>query len=84
MAHTNGMESFWSMLQRGYMGVYHQMSAKHLHRYVMEFSGRHNSRPLDTAAQMAKMARGTVGKRLRYSDLVGRPDPAGSQLEMRL
>ena len=71
MAHTNGMESFWSMLQRGYMGVYHQMSAKHLHRYITEFSGRHNSRPLDTATQMAKMARGTVGKRLRYADLVG-------------
>ena len=84
MAHTNGMESFWSMLQRGYMGVYHQMSAKHLHRYVTEFSGRHNSRPLDTAAQMAKMARGTVGKRLRYSDLIGRPGPSESQLEMRL
>jgi len=23
MAHTNGMESFWSMLKRGYVGVYH-------------------------------------------------------------
>ena len=71
MAHTNGMESFWSMLQRGYIGVYHKMSAKHLHRYVTEFSGRHNSRPPDTAAQMAKMVRGTVGKRLRYIDLAG-------------
>ena len=70
MAHTNGMESFWSMLQRGYMSVYHQMSAKHLHRYITEFSGRHNSRLLDTAAQMAKMARGTVGKRLRYKDFI--------------
>ena len=23
MAHTNGIESFWSMLKRGYMDVYH-------------------------------------------------------------
>ena len=29
MAHTNGIESFWSMLKRGYHGVYHQMSEKH-------------------------------------------------------
>ena len=32
-----------------YQGVYHWMSAKHLHRYVSEFEGRHNDRPLDSA-----------------------------------
>ena len=26
MAHTNGIESHWAMLKRGYVGVYHQMS----------------------------------------------------------
>ena len=31
-AHTNGIESFWSMLKRGYVGTYHQMSPKHLDR----------------------------------------------------
>ena len=40
MAHTNGMESFWAMLKRGYHGVYHQFSVKHLHRYVGEFEGQ--------------------------------------------
>ena len=38
--HTNGIESFWSMLRRGYIGVYHKMSPKHLDRYVAEFAGR--------------------------------------------
>ena len=69
-AHTNGLESFWAMLKRGYHGTYHHMSAKHLQRYVNEFSGRHNIRELDTADQMTTVARGMAGKRLTYADLV--------------
>ncbi len=69
MAHTNGMESFWSILQRGYVGIYHWMSDKHLPRYVTEFEGRHNNRPKDTLSQMADLMRGCIGKRLRYADL---------------
>ena len=70
---TNGVESFWSLLKRGYMGTYHQMSARHLHRYVKEFAGRHNQRPLDTEHQMAAMACGSVGKRLMYRDPIATP-----------
>ena len=68
---TNGMESHWSLFKRGYHGTYHHMSEKHLGRYVHEFEGRHNVRPLDTADQMTELARGSVGKRLRYEDLIG-------------
>ena len=69
MAHTNGIESHWASLRRGFHGTYHHMSPKHLGRYVTEFSGRHNARMLDTPEQMAAIARGMVGKRLRYKDL---------------
>ncbi len=68
-AHTNGIESFWSMLKRGYYGTYHKFSEKHLQRYVDEFAGRHNIRSLDTIGQMGAMVRGMDGKRLRYIDL---------------
>ena len=70
MAHTNGIESFWALLKRGYHGTYHHMSEKHINRYVSEFSGRHNARTADTLDQMIRIARGLVGKRLQYSDLI--------------
>ena len=69
-AHTNGIESFWALLKRGYQGTYHHLSPKHLDRYVTEFEGRHNDRPADTIDQTRFTAQRIVGKRLRYADLV--------------
>ncbi len=69
MAHTNGIESFWALLDRGIMGTFHHVSPKHLDRYVSEFSGRHNNRPLDTERQMQRIADGMLGQRLRYREL---------------
>ncbi len=69
-AHTNGIESFWASLKRGYHGVYHQMSPKHLDRYVAEFAGRLNDRPADTEDQITHLVKGMEGKRLRYVDLI--------------
>ena len=69
-AHTNGMESFWSMLKRGYQGTYHKMSQKHLERYINEFSGRHNVREADTIDQMETAVTHMIGKHLAYSALI--------------
>ena len=68
--HTNGIESLWSMLKRGYVGTYHKMSFKHLHRYVNEFAGRQNIREFGTLKQMALLVRGMDGKVLHYKDLI--------------
>ena len=70
MVHTNGVESFWSMLKRAHKGTFHKLSAKHLQRYVNEFAGRHNIRSLDTIRQMEHIVAAMVGKRLMYRELV--------------
>ena len=70
MAHTNGAESFWSMLKRAHMGTFHKMSPKHLHRYLDEFAGRQNVRENDTIDQLGAMVQGMEGKRLRYEELI--------------
>ena len=69
-AHTNGIESFWAVLKRAHTGVYHKMSPKHLNRYVRQFAGKHNLRPLDTMDQLRAVAAALVGKPLPYAELI--------------
>lgn len=69
-AHINGVESFWALLKRGYHGTHHHMSPKHIHRYVNEFASRHSIRKLDTIDAMQIIAKGMVGKRLTYKELI--------------
>jgi len=68
-AHTNGVESFWAMMRRGYRSIYHKMSPKHLDKYVSEFARRHNIRNKDTIDQMGDIVRDMVGKRLKLDGL---------------
>ena len=68
--HTNSIESFWSLLKRGYYGVYHYMSGKHLKRYIHEFSYRHNTSKIDVMECIGDTITKMVGKRIMYCDLV--------------
>ena len=70
-AHVNGVESFWSMLKRGYHGTFHHFSAKHLQRYADEFATRQGLRELDTIDLMGAVVARMIGKRLTYAELTG-------------
>jgi len=73
MAHTNGIESVWSVLKRGFYGVYHQFSEKHLQRYVDEFAYRLNEGrcAIHTLDRIDSLLSKTQGVRLTYSALKG-------------
>jgi len=42
--HTNNIESFWSLLKRGVVGTFHNVSKNYLPLYLAEFSFRFNHR----------------------------------------
>ena len=69
MAHTNGIESFWSLLKRSYHGTFHHFSAKHMQRYIDEFATRQGLRESDTVDLMADIVSRMIGKRLTYKRL---------------
>ena len=68
---TNGIESVWSVLKRGYKGVYHHWSRKNMRRYVNEFVFRLNcSKKFDhTIDRLTYLAKNTISKRLTYDEL---------------
>ena len=71
MAHTNGIESVWAVLKRGFYGTYHSFSKQHTDRYVDEFVFRLNEGNcrVDTVNRLSSLVKGTPGKRLTYRQL---------------
>jgi len=70
MAHTNGIENFWSHLKRGIDGIYHSISKAHLQSYIDEFTLRFNTRKFDTQSRFDLILSGVSNKRLTYEDLI--------------
>ena len=69
-AHTNGVESFWALLKRGYTGVFHDFTWKHLDRYLAEFSQRWNMIGLTSEERIDAILKAGVGGRLTYEELI--------------
>jgi|SRR5271170_3169899 len=75
--HTNGAESFWSLLKRGLNGTYVSVEPFHLFRYLDERSFRFNNRatkdnPLDDADRFRLALLQVANKRLTYAELTGK------------
>ena len=70
---TNGIESVWTLLKRGYNGIFHHLSKKHIQRYVDEFVFRLNQGNVKghTWDRIKSMVMGVIGKRLTYNRLTG-------------
>lgn len=71
IAHTNGIESVWAVLKRGFYGTYHNFGTKHIQRYVDEFTFRLNEGDchIPSMERVDSLFKGTVGKTLTYKRL---------------
>lgn len=69
--HTQGIESFWSNIKRGYVGVYHYWSPEHMNRYLNEYAARHNNRQVGTGAKVNTVLKNSEGK-LTWKMLTGK------------
>jgi hypothetical protein len=69
--HTQGIESFWALFKRGYHGIYHYMSGKHLQRYLDESVYRFNRRSEDMKGIFQSVVAGTSDNpQLPYKELI--------------
>jgi len=67
---TNTVESYFSLLKRGIVGVFHHVSKKHLHRYCDEFASRWNNRDVNDGERTVNAIKGIEGKSLPYKKIV--------------
>lgn len=63
-AHTNTVESFNSLVKRCIFGAWHNVSERHLPKYLNEISFRWNTRQDSDGERMEQALRQTEGKRL--------------------
>ena len=68
MAHTNGIENFWSHLKRGIDGIYHWCSKEHMQSYIDEFISRCNIRNVRTHDKLDFSL--TNSTKLTYKELI--------------
>lgn len=80
MASTNEIESVWSVLKRGWVGVYHHFSQKHIQLYVNEYCFRLNEGKCKNKLEnriFDLCGFGIKSKHLTYDELLSREGDNG-------
>ncbi len=70
IAYTNSVEGFFSCLKRSLIGIYHQVSPKHLQAYCEETSFRYNTRKITDKDRFVNTMMQANGHRLTYNTLI--------------
>ena len=66
---TNSVEGYFSVFERGLVGVYQHVSEQHLKRYLAEFDFRQSNRSklgIEDAERAHRILKGAEGRRLTY------------------
>src|SRR5438270_10593394 len=83
--HTNGLEKFWSLLERGIAGTYVSVEPFHLFRYLDEQMFRFNNRKdadgnkLSDSDRFQLALSQLAGKRLTFAEVTGKVGGANCQ-----
>lgn len=72
--YTNTVEGYFSLVKRSIYGIYHQVSKKHLQRYLDECSLRYNHRARDNGVGFVSLLENCQG-RLTYKGLIANDAP---------
>jgi transposase-like protein len=72
IVHTNTIEGFWSLFNRQIIGAHHQISTKHLHRYLNESEYRFNRRKEDNLFSRT-LAHMVTTCNMPYAKLIEKP-----------
>jgi transposase-like protein len=78
--HTNGLENFWSLLNRGISGTYVSVEPFHLFRFLDERTFRINNRKISDAERFDMAVSGILDKRVTFQQLTGKTDNLNAEL----
>ena len=78
--HTGTIDGYWGLLKRGIIGLFHQVSIKHLHRYLSEFQFRWNNRESEDMFARVIMAL-LFGITFPYVQLIGKASAAEQEAD---